>query len=593
MCVPSFPASTVVRSVVLLFAISASNTINAKNVKLLNEGSLFKEGGPVVVLNSENFDRYMYGNDHAMLVDFYANWCGHCQRFASSYTRFASDAENWKQVVQIGAVDCGNVRNHDLCRREQVLYFPVLKMYAPHSKRGDRAYDVPVREHIWQLVRDSAVHNLVGLAMQTSPPNWPDFRPLNATIRNELTSKLPLEKPTLVIVENSDSSVGNQVILDMSAYSDKVDIRRMFPSYNRNLMSELLPNSNIALPSLLKINKNDIGEVEVDLLESSNDADESGTRHTFVKRIGADFLNDSWHDVQEIPATQSTFTNGDMVIMDSEAVQSELMAVHYDDLYNTLRYALYHEVLLHKEYNASQVEALRKFFFALNAYFPFDNENPRRFVKRMAQWFHENRNATDAKDLHAIMRAGSEGYLPGTRPWRACAGSDPRFRGYPCGLWLLFHVLTVSEYSKNDKASSLSDYNSVLFAMQDYVRHFFGCRDCADHFLAMSANIDGMLLHPESSVLWLWDAHNQVNGRLRGDATEDPKHPKVQFPTVDQCPDCRPVQDEWHAPAVLKFLVNHYHKANIIRNSSTTAHPSAINFIVVIFHILAASSFFA
>lgn len=27
-----------------------------------------------------------------------------------------------------------------------------------------------------------------------------------------------------------------------------------------------------------------------------------------------------------------------------------------------------------------------------------------------------------------------------------CAGSAPRYRGYPCSLWLLFHTLTVSQY---------------------------------------------------------------------------------------------------------------------------------------------------
>lgn len=183
---------------------------------------------------------------------------------------------------------------------------------------------------------------------------------------------------------------------------------------------------------------------------------------------------------------------------------------------------------MHQEYNAVQVEALRRYFTVLNAYFPFDNENPRRFVKRMAQWFHESRNVTDAKNLHAIMRAGSEGYLPGLQPWKACSGSQRHLRGYPCGLWLLFHVLTVSEYSKPRPEGDLANLHSVLLAMRAYVTNFFGCKNCAQHFKQMSANISDNLRYPNSSVMWLWQAHNQVNERLKGDASEDPLHPKVR-----------------------------------------------------------------
>ena len=236
------------------------------------------------------------------------------------------------------------------------------------------------------------------------------------------------------------------------------------------------------------------------------------------------------------------------------------------------------QVLLRADYNTSQVQALRRFFTVLSAYFPFDNENPRRFVRRMAQWFHDGRNVTDAKNLHAIMRAGSEGFVPPAQPWRACGGSEKHLRGYPCGLWLLFHVLTVSEYSKPRPDSAVADYHSVLFAMRDYIANFFGCHACATHFAEMSVDMPHSLRHPNSSVMWLWSAHNKVNDRLKGDATEDPIYPKVQFPTYNQCPDCHKSGDEFDQQAVLKFLVNHYHKANIIRNGAAAVklHSTAI-----------------
>ena len=42
----------------------------------------------------------------------------------------------------------------------------------------------------------------------------------------------------------------------------------------------------------------------------------------------------------------------------------------------------------------------------------------------------------------------------------------------------------------------------------------------------------------EEAMIWLWRAHNIVNKRLAGDYSEDPEHPKVQFPTQTQCPEC-------------------------------------------------------
>jgi hypothetical protein len=35
--------------------------------------------------------------------------------------------------------------------------------------------------------------------------------------------------------------------------------------------------------------------------------------------------------------------------------------------------------------------------------------------------------------------------LPANVEWRHCKGSVEKFRGYPCSLWTLFHVLTVSQ----------------------------------------------------------------------------------------------------------------------------------------------------
>lgn len=40
-----------------------------------------------------------------------------------------------------------------------------------------------------------------------------------------------------------------------------------------------------------------------------------------------------------------------------------------------------------------------------------------------------------------------EYYLPEKVEWVGCAGSQARYRGYPCGLWTTFHTLTVGAYT--------------------------------------------------------------------------------------------------------------------------------------------------
>ncbi len=44
-----------------------------------------------------------------------------------------------------------------------------------------------------------------------------------------------------------------------------------------------------------------------------------------------------------------------------------------------------------------------------------------------------------------------DSFLPTTVDWRHCSGSQIKYRGYPCSLWTLFHVLTVSQIEMENK----------------------------------------------------------------------------------------------------------------------------------------------
>lgn len=52
--------------------------------------------------------------------------------------------------------------------------------------------------------------------------------------------------------------------------------------------------------------------------------------------------------------------------------------------------------------------------------------------------------------------------------------------------------------------------------MRNYVRSFFGCRECAKHFDTMAREIVTEVFTLQSAVMWLWSRHNLVNNRLAG-----------------------------------------------------------------------------
>lgn len=114
---------------------------------------------------------------------------------------------------------------------------------------------------------------------------------------------------------------------------------------------------------------------------------------------------------------------------------------------------------------------------------------------------------------------------------------------------------------------SVSDANSkeVLHGIQAFVQYFFGCRECSHNFHKMAVTIDNYVNNSADAILWLWRAHNKANARLKGDITEDPHNPKVQFPTEQQCPHCRNERDsdQWDETEVLKYLRTHYGLDNI------------------------------
>lgn len=66
-----------------------------------------------------------------MAVEFYAPWCGHCQKLAPEWKKAAN---NLKGMVTIAAVDCDVEANKALCGMYEIKGFPTIKVFSPELK---------------------------------------------------------------------------------------------------------------------------------------------------------------------------------------------------------------------------------------------------------------------------------------------------------------------------------------------------------------------------------------------------------------------------------------------------------------------------
>lgn len=308
-------------------------------------------------------------------------------------------------------------------------------------------------------------------------------------------------------------------------------------------------------------------------------------REMFIRVIKSEFIKTYNSDDNELFGNEHNFQQiapnklpeESSVGRQSDVIDSPLSGeqhIHMSDLNNALRYSLFQEIALKKRLNSTQLNALKNYLSVLELHFPFQTDKMRTFIKYLNEWLSKKRSGVDVDidDIITTMKIYEDYYhFPEMKPWKECAGSDTKYRGYPCSMWTLFHTLTVSEYKNTLKSKKWSTLHSVLYAMRDYIKNFFGCSNCAKHFQQMSSDLESELTYPNSSVLWLWRAHNRVNHRLKGDASEDPKHPKQSYPYRSQCSECyerSDNSDQFNEKNVFEFLLRHYSSDNLIKDES-------------------------
>lgn len=362
-------------------------------------------------------------------------------------------------------------------------------------------------------------------------------------------------KHFFLIFESTDSHLGTEVILDLHKIGS-LQIRRVTSD------NELLcvTNKVTKFPTLLVLTRNETQRVVNVRIPTRQ-----GVRRTIVDYMiarGVNFVEAS--TIQMPRETQQTARNHQEQTTSRKRTGDHLYQL---DLENALRYSLNHEISLTKLIDGEKLRALRKYLALLAAYFPLRRASLGAYLKTISDVVDKKSRMT-GEEFGQLVKVTEERMSPvysGPQRWIGCKGSRDSYRGYPCGLWTMFHALTVNfalERSKADFQITRDDPTLVLSTMHGYIANFFGCDDCARHFVKM---VDGKFeaRARDESLLWLWQAHNRVNARLSGDETEDPEHKKMQYPVAEHCPACWLANGSWNEEVVLQYLKRKYSYSGI------------------------------
>ncbi|XP_067156709.1 sulfhydryl oxidase 1 [Apteryx mantelli] len=506
---------------------------------------LYAPGDALELLGAGTAERRLLRSPSAWAVEFFASWCGHCVHFAPTWRALAADLREWRPAVMIAALDCADEANQQVCMDFGITGFPTLKFFRAFSKKAEDGIKIANPSTSVRDLRHSIITNLEQ-SHDAWPPACPPLEPASAEEVRGFFRRNNV-KYLALIFEKSNSFVGREVTLDMLQY-ENIAVRRVLSSEE-----ELVKKFGVTtFPSgYLLLSNGSFSRLPVHM--------EVRSFYTYYLRTLSGVTRGSY----KLNMTSSTSN----VTTASQLKHADRSKVYMADLESALHYSLRVEVARAGTLSGAALSALKCYVALLAKYFP-----GRPFVQTYLQsldgWL---RNWTEPELprnawKEAVKNKGDAPHpamLPTNVTWVGCQGSEPHFRGYPCSLWTLFHLLTAQALQGGpDKELPLE----VLSAMRCYVKNFFGCQECAQHFEAMAAESMDKVQGREQAVLWLWSHHNEVNARLAGSDTEDPKFPKLQWPPPDMCPLCHKEESgvhAWDEPAVLRFLKAHFSPANI------------------------------
>jgi len=179
--------------------------------------------------------------------------------------------------------------------------------------------------------------------------------------------------------------------------------------------------------------------------------------------------------------------------------------------------------------------------------------------------------------------------------------------GYTCGLWELFHIITIGVVEWNLLSSDRIATADAADVIRDYVEYFFMCDDCRKNFLTIydacqfqrcerltSGVSDDAVDSWKQLPLWLWETHNDVNVRLSAEERKDQGLTKAspeelqmaRWPSIEDCPSCWLEGGGWDEDEIYNFLHLHYwENKSVVNINSAGKNTIRVSSILEFVHV--------
>ncbi|XP_025117777.3 sulfhydryl oxidase 2 isoform X1 [Bubalus bubalis] len=518
---------------------------------------LYRAGEDAVwVLDSGSVRGATANSSAAWLVQFYSSWCGHCIGYAPTWRALAADVRDWAAAIRVAALDCAEEKNQEVCRAYDIHFYPTFRYFKAFTKDFTTGENFKGPDRELQTVRRTMINFLQNHTDGNRPPACPSLDPIRPSDVLSLIDKRG-DRYVAVLLEDDSSYVGREVILDLIPY-EGIEVRRALGSDTAFLQKLGVPS----LPSCYLIYPNGShGPVTIGKPLRSFFSSYLRSLPGVRKKPGS------------LPGRPSREESSEAVVW-RDFDRSKLYTA---DLESGLHHLLRVELAAHRSLAGAELKTLKDFVTVLAKLFP-GRPPVRKLLEMLQEWLASlplDRIPYDAVlDLVNNKMRISGIFLTNHIKWVGCQGSRPELRGYSCSLWKLFHTLTVGAGTHPkalDGTGLEDDPQAVLQTIRRYVHVFFGCKECGEHFEEMAKESIDSVKTPDQAILWLWKKHNLVNSRLAGHPSEDPKFPKVPWPSPDLCPACHEEikgLGTWNEGQVLLFLKQHYGRDNLVDTHS-------------------------
>ncbi|CAG0919338.1 unnamed protein product [Notodromas monacha] len=381
---------------------------------------LYSASDKVQLMDSTNFEKWVFGSKAAWVVEFYSSWCGFCKGFAPTWKKLGVEINGWRGALRLGALDCADDANVDICRRYVPVGYPTVRLFPPGVTSKDfegEQIEAVVRETV-----ESLISRLTDFAEEVKDKYNMDHYPHLRLLRDEdLPPTQPGDLARMIVIEGSDKlsegDIDTRPLLLESALYKGVKAFRISP--NHPFRNQLKIQS---VPAVIFLDKNgniaEKHENKILLKEQVHLA--------FEHLLGKEKVLESFEYNSGVPRADESHSLRPNTVKRAE--YPPLIPVHMEDLESAIGYALRHEVVLKREVNGQPRQALIKFLQMLLVYFPGE-DLVLKGLQEVEKYVNEHISFTGdefKQFLDPLDGMDGRGLIPKSKNYITCKGSSDK-----------------------------------------------------------------------------------------------------------------------------------------------------------------------